>query len=334
MKPFAIPCIDELIGMYSAVLEVQELLEKTSAQHSAALGWYAEKRGETVRWSDIQAFSQDVSRLVNQAKGIYKPAYTDYALSIRTIQDGPYPDKDVEYRPDGSWVLHYFQENSDPGQRDREATNRGLMKCMEDGVPIGALVKRKPKPGVAYEVLGLGMVTSWDDGFFTIEGFSDSGAVHQRKDPDAASLRATKGTNIEPFDAENDRDLREMTMSQVAKRRGQAAFRAALLQAYGGKCCITGCTLEGALEAAHIAPHRGNHSQHVQNGLLLRCDIHTLFDLGFLAISDDYRVKLAPNAMKDAGYATLEGVQLALPGDQAQYPSIDAIQRHREWAGI
>lgn len=314
--------------------ELEGALAKTTGKHRVALDWFSENKGKTITWSDIQEFSADHSRLVNQAKGIYKPKYTDYALSLRTIQNGPYPDKDVEYRPDGSWALHYFQENQNPDQRDREATNRGLMRCMEDQVPVGTLVKRKPKPGVAYEVLGLGLVTKWENGFFTIEGFSDAGEVHDTEQPDAARLRATNGTSSETFDAENDLDLREKTLAQVARRRGQAAFRAALLEAYGGKCCVTGCTLKDALEAAHIAPYRGDHSHHVQNGLLLRSDIHTLFDLGLLVITEDYHVKLSKAALEDDSYANLESTQLLLPGDQAHYPSLDALGRHRKWAGV
>lgn len=314
--------------------ELQKALEKTSDQHRLALEWFASNRTKVVLWADIQSYSELNTRLVNQAKGIYKPAYSDYALSIRTIQDGPYPDKEVEYRSDGSWVISYFQENSDPNLRDSEATNRGLMKCMEDGVPIGALIKRKPRPGVTYEVLGLGLVTSWQDGFFTIEGFSDAGVAHKGNAADAARTRATMGTSDEPFDADDDRDLRDKAVAQVARRRGQAAFRATLMGAYGGKCCVTQCSLTDALEAAHIAPYRGSQSNHIQNGLLLRSDIHTLFDLGLLTITENHRVKLSPRAMMDEGYSALDGVRIVLPKDEKQHPSSQALQRHREWSGV
>jgi len=316
------------------VAELEGALSKTTGKHRVALDWFNENKREIIAWSDIQEFSAAHSRLVNQAKGIYKPEYTDYALSLRTIQNGPYPDKDVEYRPDGSWVLDYFQENPNPEHRDHEHTNRGLMRCMEDRVPVGTLVKRKPKPGVAYEVLGLGLVTKWENGFFTIEGFSDAGAVHDFAEADAARLRATNGTSSDTFDAENDQDLRERTLAQVARRRGQAAFRAALLEAYGSKCCVTGCALKDALEAAHIAPYRGDHSHHLQNGLLLRSDIHTLFDLGLLVVTESYRVKLATVALVDDSYVDLEGKPLELPVDQAHHPSLDALARHRKWAGF
>lgn len=313
---------------------LQEILERTSGPHREALDWFLDHKGQIVPWAEIQSFSEEKSRLVNQAKGIYKPAYGDYALSIRTIQDGPYPDKDVEYRSDGSWVLQYFQENPDPSKRDREATNRGLMKCMQENVPIGALIKRKPKPGVAYEVLGLGLVTDWKNGFFTIEGFSGAGQAHVDDTPDASRLRATSSTTNEPFDPRDDRDLRERAISEVARRRGQAAFRAALLDAYGGSCCVTGCTLKDALEAAHISPYKGDHSNHVQNGLLLRADIHTLFDLGLLTVSQDYRVKLARNAFEDESYSALEGGHLKLPSDPNMHPSLEALLGHQKWAGL
>jgi hypothetical protein len=58
--------------------------------------------GKTIPWSVIRAQADNGFRLVNQAKGIYKPHYTEYALSVRQTLDGPYADKDVEWRPDGS----------------------------------------------------------------------------------------------------------------------------------------------------------------------------------------------------------------------------------------
>ena len=163
---------------------------------------------------------------MNQAKGIYKPAYTDFALSVRTIQDGPYPDKEVEFRADGSWVCQYYQENIDPNQRDKEATNRGLMRCMEKQIPIGFLIKRKPKPGVEYEVLGLGFVKAWADGYFTIEGINLNGETTDGID--AARARASQPLLPDPddtFDAKDDADLKQKQIATVAVRRGQSSFR-------------------------------------------------------------------------------------------------------------
>jgi hypothetical protein len=55
----------------------------------------------------MQANANNGARLVNQAKGIYEPHYTPYALSVRQTSESPYADKEVQRRPDGSWVYRW-----------------------------------------------------------------------------------------------------------------------------------------------------------------------------------------------------------------------------------
>ena len=94
--------------------------------------------------------------------------------------------------------------------------------------------------------------------------------------------------------------MRARALREVVQQRGQPAFRRALLAAYGERCAITGCDAEDALEAAHIIGYPGPDTQHVSNGLLLRADIHTLFDLGLVAICPDtLRVALVPSLRVD-----------------------------------
>lgn len=61
-------------------------------------------------------------------------------------------------------------------------------------------------------------------------------------------------------------------------RSGQADFRAALRFRHGSRCVVTGCAIPEALEAAHIAPFASGGTDNVDNGLLLRADLHLLFD--------------------------------------------------------
>tara|TARA_R110000796_G_scaffold102920_1_gene211978 strand:- start:1852 stop:2805 length:954 start_codon:yes stop_codon:yes gene_type:complete len=315
--------------------ELEFALSKVDGPHKEALSWFEEFRGRRVKWAVIKEHAELGARLVNQAKGIYKPAYTDFALSVRTIQDGPYPDKEVEYRPNGSWVCQYYQENIDPDQRDKEATNCGLMRCMKENIPVGFLIKRKPKPGVEYEVLGLGFVKAWEEGFFTIEGVNLNGETTDGID--AARIRASQPLLLDPddtFDARDDTDLRKKQIATVAVRRGQSSFRSGLLAAYDGRCCITGCDLIAALEAAHISPYRGKKSNHVQNGLLLRSDIHALFDLGLIAIDQNNSVILAPSALSSQSYNSLAGIKLSEPNDYRCSPSKEALKNHRKWTGL
>lgn len=75
-----------------------------------------------------------------------------------------------------------------------------------------------------------------------------------------------------PFDPTGAVDARETVARQIKARRGQQAFRDKLLAAYGGRCAITGCPVPDVLEAAHIHPYRGEETNHVVSGLLLRAD--------------------------------------------------------------
>jgi predicted restriction endonuclease len=107
-----------------------------------------------------------------------------------------------------------------------------------------------------------------------------------------SQAEANDGTDDVPGD---DYDARRRAQRQIMQRRGQPEFRAALICAYGGRCAITRCDAVEALEAAHIRPYRGPASNVVSNGLPLRSDIHTLYDLDLIAINPDtHEVALSP----------------------------------------
>jgi len=79
----------------------------------------------------------------------------------------------------------------------------------------------------------------------------------------------------------------------VAPRLGQGVFRLAVTKAYGSACAITQEHSLPALEAAHIQPYGGGGEHDVRNGLLLRSDVHRLFDKGYVTVTPDYRVEVS-----------------------------------------
>src|SRR5690606_14516906 len=79
-------------------------------------------------------------------------------------------------------------------------------------------------------------------------------------------------------------DDRESVFRSIKARRGQQKFRESLCKRYNNTCVVTGCKILDILEAAHIMPYRGKKDNHPSNGLLLRADIHTLFDLDLIGI--------------------------------------------------
>jgi putative restriction endonuclease len=88
------------------------------------------------------------------------------------------------------------------------------------------------------------------------------------------------------------------------------------------------------LEAAHISPYRGSQSNHPQNGLLLRADLHTLFDLGMLAVEPLRRKVVLASALVETSYAEPAGRTIAEPLDPRHSPSQEALQQHFKWSGI
>ncbi|WP_375003935.1 HNH endonuclease [Gordonia sp. PS3] len=138
--------------------------------------------------------------------------------------------------------------------------------------------------------------------------------------------------DLEPYRPSSGTDSRSVVKRAIAVRQGQPAFRKQLRAAYDETCAITGYRVPNALEAAHIDPYRGADNHHVQNGLLLRSDIHTLFDLHELTIDEDYRVALSP-ALRRTKYAHLHGRQIELPASDSDQPSAEALARHRADCG-
>jgi hypothetical protein len=121
------------------------------------------------------------------------------------------------------------------------------------------------------------------------------------------------------------KDEREKKLREIVERRGQPDFRNKLIAAYSGRCAVTGFDAVAALEAAHIVPYTGPESNHVTNGLLLRADIHTLFDLDLIGINPASKAISLAQAIKATVYAELNGKKLLLPANTANIPNQEAL---------
>ncbi len=142
----------------------------------------------------------------------------------------------------------------------------------------------------------------------------------------AGRLSAPEGINDgSPEVTESVIDERRRVLREIALRRGQAKFRKMLIQRYGTRCQISRCAFPGLLEAAHIRPFGKSGDNRVCNGLLLRSDLHTLFDLGLLGIEPSkLQVGLHP-AVHSAGYSEFATVALFLNG--ARGPDPEALRQ-------
>jgi len=129
---------------------------------------------------------------------------------------------------------------------------------------------------------------------------------------------------------ENEGDFRLKALREVIVREGQPIFRRKLIEAYDGKCAVTGCSIQVLLEAAHITPYAGAWHTRAQHGLLLKTDIHTLFDRGLLWIDTEMKIRLAEQ-LAGTEYAALDGRYLRLPKDKKNWPLTTHLINHRRY---
>lgn len=122
---------------------------------------------------------------------------------------------------------------------------------------------------------------------------------------------------------------RQRVLAAIMRRQGQPDFRKSLLEAYGGRCAITGYNVTEALEAAHIRPYSGRSSNAVSNGLLLRADVHTLFDLYLIGVDPKSSVVTVSPLLKQSAYSTIDGVLLSRTQAPDQSASRSSLAWHR-----
>lgn len=167
------------------------------------------------------------------------------------------------------------------------------------------------------------------------EGDAESSvSATDRYSSESLNAAAQRLTEEGVFDPSGIIDARERTLSSIVRRRGQPAFRAHLMTAYNGRCAITGCHLEPVLDAAHIIPYRGQKTNHPANGLLLRTDLHTLFDLKLVAIDVKTMRLLVSPSLAGTGYDEYQGRTIHIPDDPGSRPSRAALEQHRKQSGL
>jgi putative restriction endonuclease len=129
-------------------------------------------------------------------------------------------------------------------------------------------------------------------------------------------------------------EARYGTPTLVAPRLGQGAFRAIVTDAYRRCCAITEEHSLPALEAAHIRPFAREGPHDVRNGLLLRSDVHRLFDLGYVTVTPDHHFEVSDRLKGDysngRSYYPLRGKVLTIPPAVADRPDAAFLRWHND----
>jgi len=120
----------------------------------------------------------------------------------------------------------------------------------------------------------------------------------------------------------------------VRQRLGQGAFRILVTDIYQRQCAVTRERALPALDAAHIKPVSEEGRHRIDNGLLLRSDIHKLFDAGYVTVAPDYRFLASRKLKKDFDngeeYIQLAGTKLWLPKRSEDRPNREFLEWHTD----
>jgi putative restriction endonuclease len=137
-------------------------------------------------------------------------------------------------------------------------------------------------------------------------------------------------TNSQGFTSKEQ--TRYGTPTLIIPRLGQGAFRIAVTEAYGRQCAITNGKVLPALDAAHIKPYAEGGLHTKSNGILLRRDIHSVFDAGYVTIKDDFTFSVSKKVKEvfnnGEEYSRLQGNPIRLPERKADWPDVDLLRWH------
>ncbi len=115
-------------------------------------------------------------------------------------------------------------------------------------------------------------------------------------------------------------------------RIGQREFRRQLLMRFGPVCAFTGPQPEKSLHAAHLIPYAKSARHELEGGLLLRADLHALFDAGLITIDDELKVRIDSSLRSFTELARLDGSPLKIGGAASLMPTLRKILKEREAA--
>ena len=210
---------------------------------------------------------------------------------------------------------------------ESQGYNTALMNCLNDGVPVGVFVKEAP----GYRVLGLAYVEQYNS---VTRMFSLHGPISTATE--SAGSFVPHGFEELPENEQkilmelDGQDERRVVTAQQVRREQQGRFREVLLRAYSETCAITGVNVPEVLQAAHINPYRGRKSQVVNNGILLRADLHLLYDAHLISVEPNSLSISLSGRMESTSYLRYNHQKLREPISADLGPNTDLLAVHYE----
>lgn len=260
--------------------------------------------------------------LVNPQRGIFKPRGMKRLLSIRTVVPRAggrvwYDDQRVAHRQiyEGEETIEYAFMGDDP----RAPENQWLKAAMEERTPV--IYFLGVAPGL-YEALQPAFIVGWDAAGKTARvAFSEE-----------------RSLSLEHQEFPSKPADRRYALRLVKQRLHQSSFRQAVIDAYRGRCALSGLPEPLLLDAAHIVSdgHELMGQPVIQNGIPLSKLHHAAFDAHLLGIDPDFRIHVAERLRVQRDGPVLEalknlhGASLHLPRRPKDHPDRDRLAQRFE----
>lgn len=176
-------------------------------------------------------------------------------------------------------------------------------------------------------------VPNWANSIVRGKGYSES-------DPETARLWSEIQQRLSAQHAEselleaNEAGAKFGAGQLIFPRLGQGAFRMIVADKYDRQCAVTSSHILHILEASHIQPYAKGGTHAPQNGILLRSDVHTLFDRGYLTVTPDHHLEVSSRIKAEFNngveYYALHGKRISLPDQPTFRPAPELLRWHNE----
>ncbi len=161
-----------------------------------------------------------------------------------------------------------------------------------------------------------------------------SGRTYNTNDEDGRRLWTAVAEHMPTEPSRGLSEPRYGAPTLIYPRLGQGTFRVEVTDFYQRRCAVTGEKTLPILDAAHIRPFSEGGPNEVSNGLLLRTDVHRLFDLGYVTVTDDGRFEVGRRLREDfengRDYYSMHGRSIFLPADSRYRPEKEALRWHQD----
>jgi putative restriction endonuclease len=267
--------------------------------------------GDSIPWSSINegfSYMGEQVRLSGRARGIFRPRQmVRGVLSIKTtIPRGRRMRRYDDIASDDGFFEYRFM-----GDDPRNADNQALRETMEDSVPL--IYFHAVAPSV-YRAIWPAFITIWDP---------------MRRSVHVVPGEVSRGKLVLPESA----DTRRYVAVEAKRRLHQAVFRELVLDAYQGRCAVSGLPERRLLHAAHILPDRDERGLPViSNGIAMSTLHHSAYDANLLGIDAAGRIHVNRDLLEIHDGPTLEyalkglhGKLIRLPSGREEQPSRDFL---------